>query len=225
MAHERHDMPPRFHMRLEGQDEVTEHLDIMRSWFKRSDMSEELNRQVQSTLKWLRENKHRYAAPYFDMQQKPWWSELQATADPVQLEIRNMGLRYMIYEHGLINFIKGLELSGLLGEVPHEALKFAVDGNIRAALEQLIILAVKDSANQEQNLKSIAERFGLSANTKTAKFRDCGLVRLTSLGLLIGRYDGENYGIRIGPVAFEFYSNVYVPMVSEMQHKIHGAAQ
>ncbi len=216
-------MAPKFQMRLRGQEDVLEHIDIMREWFKRSDTLAELKNQTNLTLQWLKQNKFSYEPPDFPMQQTPWWKPLEPTGDPVITEIRTVGLRYRIYEHGLIDFLKGLEVRGVLGEVPCKALTFAVDGNIRAALEQLVLLSKKGAP--ESNLRVIATLFGLSENVKSAKFRDGMLVRLTSMGLLIARYDGENYGVRIGPVATEFYENVYVPMVGEMKSEIKGLDQ
>jgi len=196
---------------------IEAHLDEARDWFKCAETRALITAATPATRQWLEDNKEHYAAN-LKRTAGAWRGELAPTPDDAKHRARLRGLGYQVYEHGLLNFLERLTENGAVaGALPLKIRVLATDGNTIPVLEQLFM---NDGAFLD--LAGLARQFGLSDRTAPRKARDCQLIRLTSVGLLIAKTDGRGYSISLGPVAEIFYRDVFAVMLKQFEKDMDG---
>lgn len=209
-------MPPDAPDISQTQDEVLEVLKSAKEWFGRQDNQKLIREQALETAEWLAGNEFRYDANGLK-KKEPWWPRLPRTDDETIIQIRRLGLIDKVCEHGWHHMLDGLIDKGVIADLAEssEQIVDLLALRARSLIHELVLDALTDG--EEKALGDVAKRFGIGL----AKFRNRWLVRLASIGVLIGRYN-NGYGIKVGPVAYKFVCMVFTPTVAKFEPETKG---
>lgn len=208
-------------------DETVQIMDVSRAYFSDPAVSKQVDDKIDAVYAWLLSNKQSYT-PLGDLREKkPWWPTPAAIdIDDLQLaeallETRRRILRDKVFGYGLMRLLRGLEDEEVIGELTDATLDVVNGAMTQVIVSQLVSKKIAPKHCGTVSLNKLSELYGNGVNTKPTKIRNRLLARLCPVGLINARFN-MGYEISIGPVAYAFYTKVFVPLVNEMEPGLKG---